>query len=121
LGGDAEGGSGVRVDAVDGTIVGESDGGVEGGFGRNRIPIGAGIFMEHELAEPGVMDGKNEAGRIFGAIFLGGLGKGVAVGGGEQGEVGAEVPEAVAVGGLFGFSGGGVVSCMVGDSGSSCA
>jgi hypothetical protein len=103
LGGDAEAGSGVRVDAVDGTIVGESDGGVEGSFGRDGALPSAGIFIEEELAESGVVDGINEAGAIFGATFLGGPGEGVAVGGGEEGEVGAEVPEAVEVVGPFGL------------------
>ena len=77
--------------------MGESDGGVEGGFGRDGSLPGAGIFIDQELAEAGVVDGVNKGW----AILVGGLGEGMAVGGGEQGEVAAEIPEAVEVAWLF--------------------
>jgi hypothetical protein len=52
-----------------------------------------------------VVDGINEAGGIFGATFLGGLGEGVAVGGGEEREVGAKVQRRSRWWGFLGLGG----------------
>jgi hypothetical protein len=93
LGSDAEARSSIRVDEVNGAIVGESDDGVEGGFGRDAAGEVTGILMKQELPKPGVVDGENEAL----TALIGGLGEGVAVGGGKQGDFAAEAPEAVDV------------------------